>query len=104
MSLTDKQRAILEKAGHNPDDYSDKKASELIGEILAKRSNSLQAREKQASQHRNDSSFYVAYSKDLLIAMIGHAAQTKNENFDIITAANLAVQIVQGMKAQFSAD
>lgn len=46
-------------------------------------------------------SFYVAYSKDLLIAMIEHAAATKNESFDIIEASNLAVQIIGGMRAQF---
>ena len=107
MSLTDKQRAILERAGHNPDDYSYEKASQLIGEILSKpRPNQFKKElpgkevvsvEKPGfrKEYTKDvNPFYVAYAKDLAIAMIEAQIAQKKEVINAVEIMDLAIMMV----------
>ena len=94
MSLTDKQRAVLTKAGYNPDDYSYEKASQLIGEILSKpKQNSVPKTDFKKDYAKDVNPFYVSYAKDLAIAMIeAQIAQKKEVN--AVEIMELAIMMV----------
>lgn len=58
--------------------------------------------EAKVPSHGNNTSFKVAYAKDLLIAMMEHASATGNKEFDVIAGQQLAIQLVGGMWHVFS--
>ena len=94
MSLTDKQRAILERAGYKPDDYSYEKASQLIGEILSKpKQNSVPKTDFKKDYAKDVNPFYVAYAKDLAIAMIEAQIEQKKE-VNAVEIMDLAIMMV----------
>lgn len=107
MSLTDKQKAILQKNGYNPNDYSYEKASELIGEILMKPRSSqfvktLPTKEVVAVEKpgfrkeyvKDVNPFYVAYAKDLAVAMINAVVQQNSVSMPELRREVNAVEIM----------
>ena len=100
MSLTDKQRAVLTKAGYKPDDYSYEKASQLIGEILSKpKQNSVPKTDFKKDYAKDVNPFYVSYAKDLIIALLQHQQALLNGGFikkpeDLTPAVELCDQAI----------
>ncbi len=106
MGLTDKQKAILQKNGYNPEGMEYATASKIIGEILSKPkesqfSKTLPSKEVvsveqkgfKTYEKKDVNPFYVAYAKDLAIAMIeAQIAQKKDVN--AVEIMDLAIMMV----------
>ena len=77
MNITDKQKAFLTKSGVTVSyNMSSEEASKLIGEIINKgkpKTDEVHQEQPKAKGY-DTSSFYVAYSKDLCIALLEHQA------------------------------
>lgn len=99
--ITDKQAALLKKRGVDVNyNMSKNEASKLIDEILNKKlSDEPKKAEFTPRNYGSQAPMWGRYAADLVIAMIEKKGD--KENFDVIEASKLAIQIVLSMQNQF---
>ncbi len=114
---TDKQTALLKRLGAEFDyNMSKQEASKLIEEIIAQdkdkpspfkkeiKQPQQEFIEKQATKYYNkpkeNTSFYVSYAKDILVAMIEKASVNMSDA-DLMTMTGCAIASVKLAKQEF---